>query len=80
MNRRVVFIQVDDWYGLYVDGKLIDEGHIINAMEMLEIAEKNAFTYSDVICRYLESNDKNYDIIEQSGRMPKELSAFTFKN
>jgi hypothetical protein len=36
MTKRVVFVDGDDWQGLYVDGKLKIEAHTISACDVLE--------------------------------------------
>jgi len=34
---KIVFLNTDDWSGIYVDGELKSEGHSMTAYDMLEI-------------------------------------------
>lgn len=43
MNRliNIRIINLDDWYGFYIDGKLVDEGHSLRAKEALLLVQKH---------------------------------------
>jgi len=40
-NKKLVIISGDDWEGIYIDGKLIDEGHSIDWRFVLKVLGYN---------------------------------------
>lgn len=78
MMKRIIILksQDGDWEGLYVDGNLIEEGHILgegnNRMFLLEQAEKFNFTSKDV--EWIEvNNEDDFDLLS-FGSFPETLS------
>lgn len=63
MKKVVLVTNYNDWEGLYIDGRLVLEGHIIRKDEMLTILGIN---YSEV-----ETAD---GWLESRGTLPKNLS------
>lgn len=61
-NYRVVIIntQAGDWEGIYIDGKLVFEGHSFFAedkLRILKLAEKFNFKSTDIVFRELNNED-----------------------
>ena len=71
--KKAVLVQGGDWEGLFVDGKLIEEGHCINeGNERAVYFAELAHTY-DFILRFMDlqhvTND--YDLkIQEFGSFP----------
>ena len=78
MKKRVVILstQSGDWEGLYIDGKLIDEGHVLgegnHRLYMVEQSEIYNFKLNDIV--YEEINDDDDMEMNDSGRFPEFLS------
>lgn len=45
--RHITHWGYDDWHGLFVDGKLVDEGHQIQMWELERVANGEPFTFED---------------------------------
>ena len=60
--KKITIVNADDWMGVYLDGELMREGHIIHADEML-----------DVIGRKYETIEADEDWIARIGCLPKDL-------
>ena len=56
--KRVLILAGDDWVVIYIDGKSVEQGHTINPMYLLKLAEENNFTYSDVHYAWADSEDE----------------------
>lgn len=76
---RVVILTADDWEGLFVDGRLIDQSHKLgdgdHRLFLLKMAEQYSFTSKDIVVKYIdESNEEDYNFLEDFGRFPELLS------
>lgn len=60
---KLTHVMADDWEGLYMDGKIVDQGHTINWQTMIE----NIFGVS------VESVEANYEWLEKQGYYPVNL-------
>lgn len=72
-DKRVYLLLLDDWEGLYVDGKLITQEHHIEGMDLLKFAEKYGFTYSNVYCDYANETE-NDDYFERNHGFPPDIN------
>lgn len=52
---KVNIVSVEDWEALYIDGKLVDEGHSLDLVEVLRLLK------IDVHSVYMESNPDEGD-------------------
>jgi len=75
MKVHILSSQDGDWEGLFVDGKLVSEGHVLgegnSQMFMLEMAEKYGFKGDDVLS--LEVNDSDDEMLQTTGGFPDKL-------
>ena len=73
MKVIIVSTQFGDWEGLYIDDKLIDDGHELGEGDgkhyMLKASEKYGFKLKNV--KTCELNDEDEDTIADSGSFPK---------
>lgn len=68
VKHKVVFVNSDDWQGMYVDGRLEYENHTISSFDMMNVLGKSADGYSfeeEIVC------DQQW--IESIGHLPKRL-------
>ena len=78
MDKSVVILttQDGDWEGLFIDNKLISEGHVLGEGKsktyLLKQSEIFNFKYNDVICHVLKNEDD--EILSNNGNFPKLLS------
>lgn len=77
--KKAILIQSDDWEGLYVDGKLVDEGHTLNQGSSRvkyfgKLAKKYDFNLDKMKEIYLENDD--IEDTENKGNFPKLLNGF----
>lgn len=77
MDVVILNTQSGDWEGLYVNGKLISEGHTICRMGLLEMAEEHRFTVADIRCMELEDEDE--EDMESIGSFYKDIKEFKGK-
>lgn len=59
MNPRAIIIHTDDlWEGIYLDGKLYDQGHTLgeghSTLYLLAFAEKHGLSFKDFTTGYLD--------------------------
>jgi len=66
---RVDWIQACEWEGLYVDGKLKEEGHSISVYDVL--------TALDIPFKQYQLNEKDEDALMDSGYLPKKIDALS---
>ncbi len=64
---RFTLVNGDDWHGLYVDDKLVLEGHSLPLLEVLGIALDHG-PVTEVV-----SIDANYRWLEELGYLPPAL-------
>lgn len=68
----LTLICLEDWQGAYIDGKLIDEGHEVNQLDIINKYKK----FSGASWKYLEfKTDEDFErfMYTYGGRMPKTL-------
>ncbi len=75
LRPKVLILFSDDWEGLYIDGKLIEEGHSLgegDTLFILKMAEEFGFTSADVTMENVIDEDE----IELSnvGSFPQNVS------
>lgn len=83
-KNKAVLIKSNDWEGLYVENKLVCEGHIDEmnegqerALFFAEKADSNYFELKDMVVQYLE--DEDIKITENNGGFPDDISYFKGK-
>jgi hypothetical protein len=80
---KAVLVQADDWEGLFIDGKLVREGHTLNQGSsrikyFIKLAEKYDFDIKELEEGYVtEDFDENY--LEECGHFPKSLSEVEYE-
>lgn len=72
----VLVLKADDWEGLFIDGKLIDEGHSLEEGSdrikyFQEASKSHDFDIMDVKIKWLE--DKDEEELMSSGSFPDTL-------
>ena len=77
--KRVAILesQEGDWVGMYVDGFLIDQGHVLGNDDILfviKMAEKYGFKSDDITVKDLCNEDQ--EKVNESGRFPDHLDGF----
>lgn len=71
MSAKYVLLSGEDWETLYVDGKNVCEGHSIERLEMLSLAEKYGFTSGTL--RFCEPGPQDMEEANESGAFPPSL-------
>lgn len=74
MEVIVLSTQSGDWEGLYVNGKLIFQGHSIsdNGINYLwKMSEQYNFSRKDI--KYKEADDQDEESVETSGNFPEKI-------
>ena len=73
---EVIILTTDDWEGFYIDGKLVDEGHVLgegdNFFFLLRMSEKFGFTSKD-IGNYIVDDDELDDYLHRNGSLPYDI-------
>ena len=72
--NNIVFVDGDDWFGVYINDKLEDEGHSISSKNLIELMFKH---------QPIESFEYKYadgDWLYEVGRMPKDLKMVRFED
>lgn len=81
MNVLILSTQSGDWEGIYVDGKLIDESHLLGGgnsrMYLLELSEVLGFTSKDI--KFKELSDEDEAEVIKSGSLEGNLYDFHSK-
>lgn len=79
MANKAILLWSDDWEGLYVNGKLVDEGHTLNeGVSRTKYFVKLALLYNFVLedmqeILICETDDIN---TKDSGSFPKNIDEF----
>ena len=74
-RKSVLILFADDWEGLYVDGKLIEENHTLgegDPLFLLKLSEKHNFISSDITLENIIEDDERE--LAQVGCLPQNLS------
>ena len=79
MNNTAVLLIADDWEGLYVNGRLVEEGHTLNEGNsrikyFTKLAKQYKFDLADLEERYLD--DSQIDELENNGNLEEDLSYY----
>lgn len=61
--RHITHWGYDDWHGLFVDGRLVDEGHQIRMWDLERAADGEPFTFEDKV-----GGERLIDYFERHGR------------
>ena len=69
MNKKITFVEAEDWEGIYIDGKLAMQTHALWPQDILSILG----------IKY-EVLDANEDWIQDVGKLPENLSECKFEN
>jgi hypothetical protein len=81
MEVLILKTKSGDWESMYIDGKMVADGHELgegnNFYFLLEMSEKYGFKRKDI--RESELNDYDDEYTSDIGCMPKELSSLTGK-
>jgi len=68
MESKIIIVIADDWEGLYVNGRLIEEGHKVKRSELIQtMKEFNTFNVEE---KWL--NNEGIEVVESLGSMPKK--------
>lgn len=76
-EKRVAFICLDDYEGLYIDGELVLDGHKVcdNPVDMLVLAELHNFKSTDVVLEFFDFGDGGIaELVDERGSFPQELN------
>ena len=74
-RKRILILFADDWEGLYVDGKLIEEEHSLGESDilfLLKLSEELGFTSDDITLKNIIEDDERE--LVQVGSFPQKLS------
>jgi len=71
-----ILVKADDWEGLYVNFKLVSEGHTLNEGEerviyFARLAKEHDFDLLDMKIETLSDNEERY--LEEAGSLPENL-------
>lgn len=82
MNKRVVILNSEDWEGLFIDGKLVDEGHSLTdgnhpIIYWGKIFQKYKFTEDEIFISEVSKFDD--ELLYSTGCFPKNLSELKTK-
>ena len=67
MKVIIINTQSGDWEALYVDGELIEEGHQIDRVKLLEMSRK--YNFSDEDLEFKELDDEDEDVVARHGNI-----------
>ena len=78
MNRAIL-VKSDNWEGLYINGKLVEEGHQLNqgkerAIYFARLARKWRFNLENMGVIYLNNHDTTWT--EDIGYFPEDIMKF----
>ena len=72
---KVDILRADDWEAIYINGKLIRQGHTIECGEklyLLELAEEYNFKSTDVTIRDITQEDE--EMLHRLGIFPQDIN------
>ena len=72
MKVILIGTQSGDWEGLYINGKLVEQGHNIDRMDLLHYADQFKFIAADVTLPDL--NDEDEETTMACGCLPNLLT------
>lgn len=68
---KLVLVRADDWEGIYVDGKLVTEGHSHDTLEAIKLAIKHGVSEA-------ETKWANDAWLHDQGNLPNKLADVKF--
>jgi hypothetical protein len=71
-EKRPLLLSADDWEAFYYGGDLITEGHRIDRLELLDLADQFDFTRGALVTAEVSSRD--WETVDRNGRFPERLS------
>jgi predicted RNA-binding protein with EMAP domain len=78
MNKAIL-LKSDDWEGLYINGKLVEEGHTLNQgysriKHFVKLAKTYDFDLEEMQEEYL--NGEDITMTEDMGNFPEDINEF----
>ena len=70
---NLVLLSVEDWKGLYVNGKIFDQGHSIELERFFKSIIGQEIIIESFISKYIDLPEENYDLIKCGNRFPDKL-------
>lgn len=70
---NLVLLSVEDWKGLYVNGKIFDQGHSIELERFFKSIIGQEIIIESFISKYIDLPEENYDLIKYGNRFPDKL-------
>jgi hypothetical protein len=79
MNKAIL-LKSDDWEGLYINGKLVEEGHTLNQgysriKHFIKLAKTYDFDLDEIKEEYL--NGADIFMTEDMGNFPEDINGFS---
>ena len=68
----IVTVEAGDWKGLYVGGRLVDEGHSITVRQFVEALQESGIDLPFEF-KSREANETEEQVAQDTGRMPDAL-------
>ena len=72
LERAIVIVRADDWAGIYVEGRLGQEGHSFSDAELIRVGQENPTL--DII-----SKECDYEWAHDLGNFPADLREVRFQ-
>lgn len=76
MNKAIL-LKTDNCNGLYINGKLVEEGHNFNLIHLYKLSKKYNFYLFEMRLDYLLKED--IEQIKNNGSFPKDINNFKKK-
>lgn len=67
MTKDIVYVMGDDWEGVYIDGKLVNENHSVNWPYVLK-----------QLGHYVSVKEVDYEWLGERGNFPEDISEVVF--
>ena len=65
----IISTQEEDWSAIYVENMLVSQGHSVQPLELLRLAEEYEFTSKQI--RTVVASDEDEVIAESAGNFPQ---------
>ena len=76
MKIIIISTQSGDWEAIYIDGELVEEGHQIDRIRLLELSEEFAFNAEDI--QNAELDDEDEDVVASYGSMEGRINTLKY--
>ena len=73
VSTTIQFVHADDWEGLYIDGKLILEGHSLSAVDVLDAIWEHRTPGFGLRVTSYEAHDADEDWMFTQGTLPVDF-------